>query len=46
MVVFGGVTAVLLIKTHKRIKKMEKRLKNIEKLVKKIESRTATVTEE
>jgi len=40
MVVFGAASAILLIKTHKRIKKMEKRLKNIEKLVKKIEQKT------
>jgi len=40
MVVFGAASAILLIKTHKRIKKMEKRLKNIEKLVKRIEQKS------
>ena len=28
------LSAILVVKTHKRIKKMEKRLKNIENLVK------------
>jgi len=32
------LSAILILKTHKRMKKMEKRLKNIEKIVMKLDN--------
>ena len=34
------LSAILILKTHKRMKKMEKRLKNIEKIVTRLENNT------
>jgi hypothetical protein len=40
------LSAILIIKTHKRIKKIEKRLKNIERIVKRLENHILDKTEE